>query len=59
MFHYCFQLRDGISYALGLNERHRAKRNGGSVTEKPENLSFLEVLIEFSPKLVRQDKLAV
>ncbi len=41
--------REGIVFAL----------EGDNEDGKPNNVSFLEVLIEFSNKLMRQDKLAV
>uniref|UniRef100_A0A7E4VDZ8 SCD domain-containing protein n=1 Tax=Panagrellus redivivus TaxID=6233 RepID=A0A7E4VDZ8_PANRE len=47
----------GILHALEINQaanRRRAAANG-----KPTNVAFLEVLLEFSPRLVRQDKLVV
>jgi cohesin complex subunit SA-1/2 len=47
--------KDGITYALDLEEARRARKKN----TKPQNISFLEVLVEFSPRLVKQDKLAV
>uniref|UniRef100_A0A915DQW5 Uncharacterized protein n=1 Tax=Ditylenchus dipsaci TaxID=166011 RepID=A0A915DQW5_9BILA len=40
---------------LGLEEVKRTRKKN----TKPQSLSFLEVLVEFSPRLVRQDKMAV
>ncbi|KJH51333.1 STAG domain protein [Dictyocaulus viviparus] len=46
--------RDGIQFALkGFDPSRRANGN------KPINITFLEVIIEFSAKLIRQDKAAV
>uniref|UniRef100_A0A915DTL2 Uncharacterized protein n=1 Tax=Ditylenchus dipsaci TaxID=166011 RepID=A0A915DTL2_9BILA len=47
--------KDGISHALDLEEVKRTRKKN----TKPQSLSFLEVLVEFSPRLVRQDKMAV
>ncbi|KAK6742111.1 hypothetical protein RB195_009776 [Necator americanus] len=46
--------RDGIQFAL---TGYDPNRKGG--TNKPINITFLEVIIEFSAKLIRQDKSAV
>ncbi|VDM70960.1 unnamed protein product [Strongylus vulgaris] len=46
--------RDGIQFALmGYDPNRREGAN------KPINITFLEVIIEFSAKLIRQDKAAV
>ncbi|KAI1723640.1 STAG domain-containing protein [Ditylenchus destructor] len=47
--------KDGITHALDLEEIRRNRRKN----TKPQSVSFLEVLVEFSPRLVRQDKMAV
>ncbi|WKX99224.1 hypothetical protein Q1695_014252 [Nippostrongylus brasiliensis] len=48
--------RDGIQFALDGFDPNQSRR--GIIT-KPINITFLEVIIEFSPKLIRQDKAAV
>lgn len=51
-----FLYRDGIQFALSGFDPGQNRR--GIVT-KPNNITFLEVIIEFSAKLIRQDKAAV
>ncbi|KAH7709190.1 Cohesin subunit SA-1 [Aphelenchoides avenae] len=46
--------KDGIAHALELQEKTNRRRNF-----RPANVSFLELLTEFSAKLLRQDKIAV
>ncbi|VDM63612.1 unnamed protein product [Angiostrongylus costaricensis] len=48
--------RDGIQFALKGYDPNQTRRGNGS---KPLNITFLEVIIEFSAKLIRQDKVAV
>ncbi|KAJ1347664.1 hypothetical protein KIN20_002787 [Parelaphostrongylus tenuis] len=48
--------RDGIQFALQGYDPNQTRRGNGS---KPINITFLEVIIEFSAKLIRQDKGAV
>lgn len=46
----------GIRFALGLDSNTPQRRRR---QEEPQSLSFLEVLLEFSSKLLRHDKAAV
>uniref|UniRef100_A0A1I7XVF4 STAG domain-containing protein n=1 Tax=Heterorhabditis bacteriophora TaxID=37862 RepID=A0A1I7XVF4_HETBA len=47
--------RDGIQFALQGFDPNLGRRGGN----KPANITFLEVIMEFSSKLIRQDKQAV
>ncbi|KAI6189132.1 SCD domain-containing protein [Aphelenchoides besseyi] len=51
----------GITHALGLETQPRPSGRGRRrvATEHPKNLSFLEILVEFSTKLLRHDKAAI
>ncbi|KAK6015984.1 hypothetical protein OSTOST_18537, partial [Ostertagia ostertagi] len=48
--------RDGIQFALMGFDPNQSRRGSAN---KPINITFLEVIMEFSPKLIRQDKAAV
>uniref|UniRef100_A0A0N4WR31 SCD domain-containing protein n=1 Tax=Haemonchus placei TaxID=6290 RepID=A0A0N4WR31_HAEPC len=48
--------RDGIQFALTGFDPNQTRRG---TANKPMNITFLEVIMEFSPKLIRQDKAAV
>ncbi|GMT33576.1 hypothetical protein PFISCL1PPCAC_24873, partial [Pristionchus fissidentatus] len=54
--------RDGILFALEEGDptvQPSRKKKGVSNTNAPPNISFLEVIYEFSHKLIRQDKQAL
>lgn len=54
-------VQDGIKYALNMDQLQRTptRQANNNNNAQHENVSFFEILQEFSPKLHRQDKLAV
>lgn len=53
IFIICVIFREGIHYALKINKRNSPRKGSGGV---PPNLTFLDIVSEFTFRLIHQDK---